>query len=207
MMNTTIPNVRGTRSVSLLINALQEYGCWCYFDGSHGRGRGTPQDNFDTVCMSNHHMISCMKMEGCDLTVPSVPQMTFGPNGDIIYDCVVANGGDSCKEAICYTNTWFSKNLLNLLLNSHTGGELPDYDTYKVSSGFDARTCKIAGTGPAAIDDEKCCGSYEHNTKRPVRVPSGKRRECCQDNAGVFVAYNPDFKKCCSGSVESLGSC
>ena len=207
MMNATLPKVRGRNSLSVQFSDLQEYGCWCYFDSLHGRGRGTPVDNFDIECMNLHHMVSCMKMQNCDLTVPSVPVMTMGLDGNVIYDCVSANGGDSCKEAICYTNTWFSKNILKLLLNMASGGELPKYNTYKVSKGFDQSTCKIVGTNPSDIDEEKCCGSYEFNTKRPIRVPSGRRRECCENSSGIFVTYNPDFKKCCSGSVESFGSC
>jgi hypothetical protein len=205
LMNKTLPRYRGRNSVNAMFSDLQRYGCWCHFDAEHGKGKGTPVDRFDMECMNHHHATTCMKMENCDLTVPSIPQLVITNDGNIAYDCVIANGGDACKEANCYTATHFLSKVLDIMIDPATG-ELPRYNAYSASRGFDQSTCKLAGAG-SNIDEEKCCGSYDFNTKRPVRVPSGKSRECCENSFGIFVTYNPDFKTCCNGKVESFGSC
>lgn len=207
MLNQTLPKFRGRSSVNVFFEDLQEYGCWCYFDTLHGKGKGTPVDNFDLACLNQHHAITCLKMENCDLTESFTPQLILDPNspGGISYDCISANGGNACKENLCYATSHFTSKVLDLMIDIDNGAR-PKYNTYKHSRGFEPSTCRIAGSGPS-IDEEKCCGNYEFNTRRPIRVPSGKRRECCENSAGIFVTYNPDFKQCCSGSVESFGTC
>ena len=204
LMNKTLPRYRGRNGVTAVLEGLQGYGCWCHFDAEHGKGRGTAVDRFDMECMNLHHATTCMKMENCDLSVPFVPQMQLTTDGNVDIDCVIANGGDSCKEANCYSTNHFSSKLIDIMLNP-AAGELPRYNAFSASRGFDRSTCKIAGAG-SSIDEEKCCGSYDYNTMRPVRVPTGKRRECCEASFGIFVTYNPDFKSCCNGQVESFGS-
>lgn len=203
--NQTLPKIRGRSTVSMLLQDLQKYGCWCYFDDLHGQGKGTPVDRFDIECSKYHHAITCMKMESCDLSLGFNALISISSTSPLgfEYDCVSANGGDACKEALCYTTSYVSSNIMALMINEDTGA-LPKYNTYK--KGFNQSTCKISGAG-SSIDEEKCCGNYEFNTRRPVRVPSGRRRECCENSSGIFVTYNPDFKQCCSGSVESFGTC
>jgi len=33
-----------------ILEELQEYGCWCYFNELHGRGKSHPIDFIDTIC-------------------------------------------------------------------------------------------------------------------------------------------------------------
>lgn len=199
-------NLRSTNSVSAQFQNLQQYGCWCYFDAFHGLGRGIPVDRFDIECMKLHHATSCIKMENCDGEQNFTPVMSIGLDGKLAYDCVSGNNGDACLEANCHAYTWFTKSVLDIFLDP-VNGELPDYG-YKVSLGFDSDTCH-QNTVKSSIEDEFCCGAYAQNTKRPIRRPTGKNRECCENtNTGEFVTYDPVISECCTGgNVVSPGSC
>merc|ERR1711884_417708 len=41
------------------INSMNEYGCWCYFNDDHGRGKGTPVDAIDEMCKTLHDGYEC----------------------------------------------------------------------------------------------------------------------------------------------------
>ena len=116
LMNTTLPRNRGRNTVSARFSDIIGYGCWCHFDAEHGKGRGTAVDRFDIECMNLHHATTCMKMENCDLSVKFIPQLQLTTDGNIAYDCVIANGGDTFKEANCYTSTDFTSKILDIML-------------------------------------------------------------------------------------------
>lgn len=199
-------NLRAGQSISAQFQNLQQYGCWCYFDTFHGLGRGVPVDRFDIECMKLHHATTCIKEDSCDGEQDFTPVMSIGLDGKMAYDCIAANGGNACLEANCYAYTWFTKSILDIFLDP-INGELPNYAN-KASLGFDSDTCHL-NTAKKTIEEEFCCGAFAQNTKRPIRVPSGKNRQCCENsNTGDFVTYDPLISECCvSGEVMSPGSC
>jgi len=201
-----------TRGVSLTMDALQEYGCWCFFDDLHGMGKGEPQDGYDTACMHYHHGVECAKMEflneaangECDpatvygYVVKSMPDVVNPKN--MIYDCETHNT-DSCLKATCYLETYFVK---LLLAEDLVEEKSPRYYDYKLN--FDSDTCL---NSKGAREHEKfCCGAYSANSRRPVnRYLDDGDKECCNASDGTFKTYDASMKQCCDGDVLLLGSC
>ena len=145
-------------------------------------------------------------MDNCDWEANFTPVMSVGIDGKLSYDCISGNNGDKCLEANCHAYTWFTKNILDIFLDQQNG-ELPNY-SYKEDLGFDSRSCH-QNSIRNSIEDEYCCGMYELNTKRLIRKPVGKNRECCENTStGVFSTYDPVISECCTdGKVVSPGSC
>ena len=55
------------RALGNTISDIGGYGCWCYIDDAHGKGRGTPKDMVDAECKILHHNYECLIMdEDCD---------------------------------------------------------------------------------------------------------------------------------------------
>lgn len=206
--STTIDSGPGrwAGGVNMWISQLQEYGCWCFFDQLHGQGRGEPVDGYDDACRKVHWGTTCAKNEilNCDPQTETYSvAMTPGPNpGDVNYDCETLNGGDECKVATCYMESYFTQALLEEAMRHQN---VPDYANFKADNGFDVNTCKIPGLGRDY--DEFCCGLFDQNTRRPIRVNAGEIKECCNHPAGSFKTYDPTMNKCCAGTVQSLGSC
>lgn len=194
--------LRSGPSISQQYQNLQSYGCWCYFDAKHGSGKGLPVDRVDEQCMKLHHATSCIKIENCDENLSFKTDMNF-VNGKIEYDCISPNGGDTCLENNCYAYTFFTSGIIDIF---YDGGSL-NYD-YKVDLGFDSSTCNPKHVKNAIID-EFCCGSYSENSRRPVKVPSGTNKQCCESSTTKdFITYNPMVSECCpNGMVVSIGNC
>merc|ERR1712051_927994 len=41
------------------IKNVNKYGCWCYFDGDVGNGKGEPMDPIDAECRNLHRGYEC----------------------------------------------------------------------------------------------------------------------------------------------------
>jgi len=182
--------------VTLIMQNLQEYGCWCFFDGKHGQGRGQPVDDFDSHCMKYHHAVSCAKLEigYCDPYNTSYQITTSQKsNGDIENDC--QTGNDACQEATCYAQSHF---ISLLLLEQLQDLQVPDYANFSAKSGsFDNEQCK--STGPGRERQEMCCGTWKHNTKKHLKFPSQLNRQCCDHPLdGTFKTYDASLASCCA---------
>jgi len=167
--------------VGFMLNGLQEYGCWCFFDEKHGQGRGSPVDSFDSHCMKYHHAVACAKREiaSCDPydTTYSVTAKQNG-GGDIIYDC--ETGNTACQEATCYAQQHFISLLLNEQLENLKVPNYPQFSAWKNGGTFDNESCKLThGIKPR---EEMCCGTWKHNTKRLLRYGKHLSRACCERN-------------------------
>ena len=94
----------GLRSLSAVLGSgfdmIQEYGCWCFFDDLHGKGKSQPVDELDRLCMVLAEGYECARMddeseEGC---VPWQVDYVGGPiGGSIIGDCEEKNQGNIGK--------------------------------------------------------------------------------------------------------------
>ena len=45
------------------ISSINQYGCWCYFDDDHGKGRAQPINPVDALCKTLQHGYSCVLMD------------------------------------------------------------------------------------------------------------------------------------------------
>lgn len=188
---------------------LQEYGCWCFLGSEHGKGKGSPVDDYDNNCQSLHHGITCTEMDVPDC-IPANSKtynvvITVDPSGDQVIDCESLNVGDQCAENVCYLESYFAANFLEILFTKFIQPNLP---AYKPSFGnFDPSVCQSPIPPGRGEYDEMCCGRYSSNTRKPVRVFTGEQKECCDKSNGRFNVFNPNMNDCCDGQVESLGAC
>jgi len=193
--------------VGLMLNNLQEYGCWCFFDEKHGQGRGNPVDSFDSHCMKYHHAVACAKreIERCnpyDTSYSITARQEDG--GDITYDC--ETGNNSCQEATCYAQSHFISLLLQEQLEHLKVPDYPSFSAWKNGGSFDNESCRI-GNG-ARPRDEMCCGTWKHNTKKLLRFGKHLSRACCDMDDGTFKTYDSNLATCCDdGSVRVHGAC
>lgn len=190
---------------------IQEYGCWCYLGDKHGAGRGQPQDSYDSICQKLHHGMTCASaIENCN---PHDQQYQIlaetDENGDMLLDCETLNVGDECAAATCYLESHFTSEFVEETFS----GTAPNLNDYSLALGFDTAQCNVAPNCAAAgtCDSEfteVCCGTYDDNTRRPIKILEGESKECCESGVkGRFTVFNPLVNSCCEGQVESIGSC
>lgn len=196
--------------VGFMLNNLQEYGCWCFFDEKHGQGRGNPVDVFDSHCMKYHHAVACAKreIELCDpydTSYSITAKQAEDGSGNITYDC--ETGNDSCQEATCYAQSHFISLLLQEQLEHLKVPDYPSFSAWKNGGTFDNESCKIGGGSRPR--DEMCCGTWKHNTKKLLRFGRHLSRACCEnDDNGTFKTYDSNLATCCDdGSVRIHGTC
>ena len=56
----TAQNSSQSRTISRIdIGLLDRYGCWCFFEDDHSRGRGAPVNEIDQLCKVLHDGYTC----------------------------------------------------------------------------------------------------------------------------------------------------
>ena len=99
---------------------VNKYGCWCFFEDDHGRGRGEPQDEIDTICRTLHHGYECIMKDQEEKGTPCVPweipySTAFGggftPFGvnlqNLNSECEAVNIPGSCEAQTCKVEGYF----------------------------------------------------------------------------------------------------
>ena len=204
----------GSSWAQKMIDSIDGYGCWCYFQNEHGQGRGEAQNEVDLQCKILHNGYSCiiedaqaMEADDIDFEDPCIPwdveynsasglgMVVTNPNNQEVeqalrHKCRKANKDNWCAEKSCVVENYFIIKTLHLFLK---GVEFNP--KLKHSLGFfDPRAdCPIKqGRG----DSERlCCGEY------PVRFPYktlGGERGCC-----VNKTFSTTRLHCCDdGSVR-----
>lgn len=61
------PNKQFNYSISKIFEAKHNRGCWCYFDQTHGQGRGQPVDRIDEICKQLHQNYECLLIDSQSL--------------------------------------------------------------------------------------------------------------------------------------------
>jgi len=184
------------------MSAIWEYGCWCYFQEDHGRGRGTPQNAVDDICQILHHGYTCIKMDAITENVPCDPfnhaystVPTLGNSQQQLeVDCIAGNPGDVCAQRICLVE---SKFVMNFIQIGTTPGFTFDPSLKHDLNIFDPNTCRN-GNGGKPDRDEECCGVY------PIRYPFRTNgnlgdRQCC-----VQKTYDAGTMSCCPDGTVKL---
>jgi len=198
---------------SQIISAIDGYGCWCYFQEDHGKGRGTPQNEVDSQCKILQDGYSCVIMDAEAVNETCVPwdveyQAGTGlgvqvdnDNDSLEYavraSCEAANANDNCATRACIVESYFVMNLFKIFL----GGVNFDPNLKHELGSFDrVQDCPMNGVGVEA--EKECCGVY------PIRYPfkvqtSFGNKACCGQRT-----YRSDLMECCPGeNIDFIGSC
>jgi len=175
---------------------FNQYGCWCYFEGDHGSGRGHPVDELDEFCKTLHDGYSCIIMDAADMNMDCGLPWTisynsaFGsgiPTGltmdGLKQECDAQNNADTCEAWTCKVEGWFVQ---QYFLYAASGGIINP--NYRHANGYNPKaSCPISN----GIQSEKaCCGEY------PIRFPFktyNGARDCCYSHT-----FNTNLYQCCS---------
>jgi len=190
-------NTGGNGSLLSSIERLNEYGCWCYFDSEHGRGKAQPVDALDEICKILHDGYECAMRDAEDEGTTCIPwevDYDAGIGGSDLSmndQCTEANLGNNCGIRACIVEGSFVANALEIFV---TGGVIDN--TKKHSNGFDPSVecvVKKNGGGPS---NKTCCGNY------PDRFPfktQGGDRKCCGNRT-----YNSLTLRCCDAESATV---
>lgn len=197
----------GSNWAQEIIEAINGYGCWCYFQDAHGNGRGSPVNEVDEQCKILQDGYSCIIMdaeeEGDDCTNPwdekynsatGLGLMTTDENNDSLEDalrfkCKKANRKNNCAARTCMVENYFVIRLVRLFLH----GVKFDPSVKHTLGSFDPKAdCPIKD---GVKSEKECCGEY------PLRFPYKTLfgdRACCGERT-----YNTAIMMCCDdGSVK-----
>lgn len=195
------------------INALSNYGCWCYFGENVGKGRGPAVDEWDQACKVLGQGYECAVMDGASENEPCEPWsqetvpdwktsnlLIFNYIGDpagLKHRCEQDNAGNNCAIRTCIIEGNF---LLEYTRLSFSNTPAPN-PIHKHENGFDPQdqiNCPI-NTQINGEAEEACCGFYPE--RRPFRLKLGER-ECCEQN-NIATVYRASLFSCCpDGSIS-----
>ena len=170
---------------------LNNYGCWCYFEDNHGKGRGTPSDDIDQMCKVLHEGYECIIQDMLEAGTPCVPwEIDYNSSGentiaDLRNDCDTQNPGNAnaCAAATCKVEGWFVAQYVKYMLS---GGLIDQSKQHE--NGFN--TDVECHTGSGVKSEKACCG--EHPTRRSFKTYGGDRA-CCNGHT-----YNAQMFECCN---------
>jgi len=186
-----------SNQISSTIDNLNEYGCWCYFDDDHGRGKAQPADGIDSVCKVLHDGYDCAMLDAendgtsCTPWEVAYQAAVGGSTQTIAEECADKNASNKCAEHACIVEGTFVANLLSVLVTT-PGGAINDSN--RQSSGFDVNANCVTKRGGSG-GEKQCCGLYPN--RFPFKTLGGDRA-CCVDRT-----FNTNTLNCCSdGSVK-----
>jgi len=203
-------NGTSSRSLGGTVSDVGGYGCWCYIDSTHGKGRGKPLDELDAECKTLHHNYECLIMESelggaeaCNVDpwevayLRSVEVYAAMFNLDEIAvqsACETANAGDMCAVNVCKVEMSFS---IRIAAHDTVGNTNPDYVHDNGFNPLTDETCPIKSGTPS---ERACCGSY------PNRFPFksyGGNRDCCGTHT-----FDTSMLECCADqTTKFIGTC
>jgi len=192
---------------------LSDYGCWCEL-GTHGNGKGQPQDEFDQFCKDLHKGYACIQMDHmtvgagfcepwsvdyvsaiADLNVDGAPgplnliiPVSINEIDEAMEVCENSNT-DDCAVKACKVESYF---YIRVFAASFEG-VVPQMSL--MEANFDDAVC-ITDSAGSPGGNRECCGSY------PFRTPfrDGAGIECCND----VTRFNSNSKQCCGENVIDL---
>ena len=200
----------GNCMVSMGLQQIWGYGCWCNFDENLTEGGGTPVNTFDEICRDYTLCLRCAKYDGkvsdygCD---PKTQDYAVQHEGIQGLNCTLSNPDDICAQSVCSCEQTLLSDLIALIFLP--ASQRDDYtDEFLHANGFDRfGSCNIGlgGSHPIDVtapardspkDKNSCCGEY------PRRFPfSESNRLCCDERS----LYNPISQQCCGDSVIDSG--
>ena len=197
-----MPKSFGSDWSAEIIDSINEYGCWCYFQNDHGKGRGSPVNEVDAQCKILQDGYACILMdaedEGEDSCTPwdvkynsasglgmlaSDTDNNDNLEDSLRYKCKRANRKSNCAARTCMVENYFVIRLVRLFLHG-----VPFDPSVKHSLGIfnPENDCP---TKAGEKSDKECCGEY------PLRFPFkhlNGDRACCGART-----YNTELMMCC----------
>lgn len=186
---------------------IDNYGCWCYFEDEHIKGKGPVVNTVDSYCKTMVYGYECAIMDGettgntCNTPwdEPYIPHnVAITPVSSVAEQCAANNPGNSCHIWACIVEGHMTEQVFADFIS------LVVYDpTYKHSNNFfdPEDSCHIIGTG-SGQSEKSCCGNYPY--RFPYKTYNNERACCGQKTYNVF-------NKCCEDPDDSLllsaGSC
>lgn len=169
---------------------INEYGCWCYFGGDHGRGKSHPVDEMDAFCKVLTEGYDCIMIdqdEENDEEDCAPWEVFYIPAAISDSDKIVAQCNDrnpsNCAARACIVETQFVTSVFRFILG---GGKLNDSNQHR--NGFDVdENCP---TKRGVKSEKSCCGNYPY--RHPFKHYGGQR-SCCGSKT-----YDNSALKCCS---------
>merc|ERR1712178_93643 len=170
------------------LNSLQEYGCWCYFDQLHGKGKSKPVNEVDTACKTLADGYECAIIDGEDENEPCTPwevsynsSTAFGGE-TMVAECLRDNV-DSCSRRACMVEGHF----IGTLFMQYLQGFNVD-SRYKHSEGFEPNMDNCP-TQMGVKSEKACCSDYP---ERFTFKSYGGDRKCCGSKT-----YDSTILVCC----------
>jgi len=174
------------------LQAIDRYGCWCYFQEDHGQGKGSPVDAVDRICKDLHHCYECAEIDvfnanGGECTAYEIGYnsgISFGIDG-LVETCDTLNG-DLCAKAACQCEGVFVIKMISVFI---TVGALNPLNLPE--NGFVQKdSCPINEDG-VKTEERDCCGLA------PFRYPfKPVDRECCGP-----ATFDPALQECCNDNI------
>jgi len=190
-----------------IIESINSYGCWCYFQDDHGKGKGTPANEVDNQCKILHDGYTCILMdaelegEECtpwDVQYNSASGLGLLANDDannatledaLRFKCKKVNKRSNCAARACMVENYFVVRMVRLFLHSVQFDPSLKHDLGHFDPKVDCPTKE------GVKSEKECCGEY------PLRFPYkhlNGDRACCVDRT-----YNTNVLMCCDdGSVK-----
>lgn len=175
---------------------INEYGCWCYFGGDHGRGKSHPVDEMDAFCKVLAESYDCVMLdqEAEDDEEDCVPWEVFympaaiSDADKIVRQCTERNPSN-CARRACIVETQFVTSVFRFILG---GGRLNEEHQHR--NGFDVN--ESCPTKPGIKSEKSCCGDYPY--RHPFKTYGGQR-SCC----GSKTYDNRALRCCADNSIRA----
>merc|ERR1712048_653375 len=89
---------------------FNRYGCWCYFEEAHGKGKSQPVNEIDAFCKLLHEGYDCAIMDAEEAGSECAPWEVDYDTGtqsldEVVGSCESRNQGDQCKTDACIVET------------------------------------------------------------------------------------------------------
>jgi len=194
-----------------IISSVDGYGCWCYFQDDHGKGKGAPQNLVDTQCKVLHDGYECVLSDAeAEGDAECVPWMTpyqssvgigMRPGTTtmeqaIRESCDERNPGDACGARACTVENYFVTKLFEMFLNPSPETNFDPSLLHSLGNFSPIDECVVNQNNSPFNPERECCSQY------PLRFPYkplGGARDCCGDKT-----YQTAVMSCCANDQISL---
>lgn len=162
------------------------YGCWCYFEDSHGMGKSQPVNEVDAFCKLLHEGYDCAIMDAEEAGGECSPWEVDYDTGtqaldELVGSCSQKNAGDQCKIDACVVEGWFVTSIFQLFF----GGFQLDMTAKHQEDGTGFDVDASCPTTKGEFSEKSCCGfaPYRH----PFKTYDGQRACCGSKTFDVSV--------------------
>jgi hypothetical protein len=186
------------------LRALDNYGCFCYFDENHTKGSGNPKNDIDERCLALHQGYSCSKIDGdCDEPWNANYNVAVGfqelysstTPADIAVQQCNAGGNVGCMLRACIVEVNFAVAMFrDVTVFQGT------YDqSLHHAQGFVTTTeCPKKAPQSGSI---ACCGDFPTRAPYKETTDAGDRA-CC-----ASTVYDSAMYCCTNDVIQIVGTC